>query len=89
MSSSVRIEIDKGTADVLKARATELGLTVSQLIAELALLEGEPRQASDEEIAELDRRLARATEDSRVPHERVVHWLRTWGTPQFRQWPGQ
>jgi hypothetical protein len=89
MSSTVRIEIDKDTADVLKARATELGLTVAQLIAELAMLASEPRQAQDEEIAELDRRFAKATEDSRVPHELVVQWLRTWGTPQFRQWPGR
>ena len=29
----------------------------------------------------LGRRLRWATEDSRVPHQRVVQWLRTWGTP--------
>lgn len=26
---------------------------------------------------------------SRVPHERVVQWLRTWGTAGFRRWPDQ
>ncbi len=41
------------------------------------------------EIAELDRRAASATPDSRVPQERVVQWLRTWGTSNFRPWPDQ
>ena len=89
MSISVSIEIDKHTADVLQARAAELGLTVPELIAELATLDSAPREAEADEIAELDRRYGRATEGSRVPHERVVQWLRTWGTSRFRQWPGQ
>ncbi len=89
MSINVSIEVDKHTADVLQMRAAELGVTVPQLIAELATLDSAPREADADEIAELDRRYARATEGSRVPHERVVRWLRTWGTPRFRQWPGQ
>ena len=89
MSINVSIEVDKHTADVLQMRAAELGVTVPQLIAELATLDSAPRQADADEIAELDRRYARATEGSPVPHERVVQWLRTWGTPRFRQWPGQ
>jgi predicted transcriptional regulator len=88
-SINVSIEVDKHTADVLQMRAAELGVTVPQLIAELATLDSAPREADADEIAELDRRYARATEGSRVPHERVVQWLRTWGTPRFRQWPGQ
>ena len=89
MSTDVSIEVDKHTADVLQMRAAELGVTVPQLIAELATLDSDPREAGIDEIAELDRRDARATEDSRVPHERVVQWLRTWGTPRFRQWRDQ
>ena len=89
MSANVSIEVDKDTADALQARAAELGMTVPQLIAELAALDGAARDADADEIAELDRRYARATEGSRVPHERVVQWLRTWGTPAFRRWPGQ
>ena len=89
MSINVSIEIDKHTADVLETRAAELGVTVPQLIAELATLDSAPREADADEIAELDHRYARATEGSRVPHERVVQWLRTWGTPRFRQWRGQ
>jgi hypothetical protein len=36
MSMNVKIEIDERTADVLHARAAELGVTVSELVAELA-----------------------------------------------------
>ena len=89
MSTLVTIEVDKHTADALQIRAAELGLSVPELIAELATLDSEPRAAGGEEIAELDRRYARATEDSRAPHDRVVQWLRTWGTARFRPWPGQ
>lgn len=89
MNANVRIEVDKHTADVLQTRATELGVTVAQLIAELAALDSAPREADAAELAELDRRSAAATEGSRVPHDRVVHWLRTWGTAGFRQWPGR
>ena len=88
MNASVSIEVDKHTADVLHTRAAELGVTVSQLIAELAALDGASREADADEVAELDRRSTRAAEDARVPHERVVQWLRTWGTPGFRRWPG-
>ena len=89
MSTNVNIEVDKYTADVLQVRAAELGVTVPQLVAELAALDGAPREADAHEIAELDRRFARASDGLRVPHERVVQWLRTWGTPRFRRWPGQ
>jgi predicted transcriptional regulator len=89
VSTNVSIEVDKRTAEVLESRAAELGMTVAQLIAELAALDGAPREADSEEIAELDRRYTKASEGSRVPHDRVVQWLRTWGTPGFRQWPGQ
>ena len=88
MSANVSIEVDKHTADVLQTRAAELGVTVSQLIAELAALDGGSREAEADEVAELDRRSASAAEGPRVPHDRVVRWLRTWGTPGFRPWPG-
>ncbi len=89
MGANVSIDIDRHTADVLEVRAAELGVTVPQLIAELAALDSTSRAADAGEIAELDRRAAIATPDSRVPKERVVQWLRTWGTSSFRPWPGQ
>jgi predicted transcriptional regulator len=89
MGPNVSIDIDQHTADVLEARAAELGVTVRQLIAELAALDSTPREADADEIAELDRRAAAATPGSRVPQERVVQWLRTWGTSGFRPWPDQ
>lgn len=89
MAANVSIDIDRHTADVLQARAAELGVTVPQLVAELAALDSASRDADADEIAELDRRAAEATPGSRVPQERVVQWLRTWGTPGFRPWQDQ
>ena len=90
MSTNVGIEVDGQTADVLHTRAAELGMTVSELVAELATLDSEPIAVEPDEIAELDRRWKRVeTGESTAPHERVVRWLRTWGTPRFRPWPDQ
>lgn len=90
MSPSVKIEIDERTADVLHARAAELGLTISELVAELAALDSDPVVVESEEIAELDRRWKRIEAGApTIPHERVVRWLRTWGTPGFRPWRAQ
>jgi hypothetical protein len=90
MSTNVKIEIDRRTADVLHARAAELGVTVSELVAELATLDSEPIAVDPDEITELDRRWQKI-EAGRptVSHERVVRWLRTWGTPRFRRWQDQ
>jgi len=42
MSSNIQtVEVDESTAETLKARAAEKGLSVSQLIAELAKIESE------------------------------------------------
>jgi predicted transcriptional regulator len=90
MSTNVKIEVDEQTADVLHDRAAELGLTVSELVAELAALDSDPIVVESEEIAELDRRWKKiGAGQATVPHERVVRWLRTWGTPRFRQWQDQ
>jgi hypothetical protein len=87
MSMNVKIEIDEQTADVLHARAAELGVTVSELVAELATLESEPIAIASEEIGELDRRWKMVEGGGNtVPQDRVVRWLRTWGTPRFGPW---
>jgi predicted transcriptional regulator len=90
MGASVKIEVDERTADALKTRATELGVTVSELVAELAALDTDPVVVESDEIAELDRRWKKIKAgESTVPHERVVRWLRTWGTLRFRPWQDQ
>ena len=90
MSTNVQIEVDEQTAGVLQTRAAELGVTVSELVAELALLESEPISIEADDIAVLDRRWKAIEAGGRtVPHERVVRWLRTWGTARFRPWPGR
>ncbi len=87
MSTNVKIEVDEQTADVLRARAAELGVTVSELVAELATLDSDPLAVDSNEIAELDRRWNKVEAGApTIPHERVVRWLRTWGTPGFRPW---
>ncbi|HZQ11810.1 MAG TPA: hypothetical protein VFB31_03270 [Pseudolabrys sp.] len=79
------IELDRATASALKARAAERGVSVSQLVSELV-----PLAVDDKTIAELDRRWAAATKaGATVPQAEVERWLRTWGTPEFRPWPGK
>ena len=81
------IEIDEATATALKTRAAERGMSVSELVAELVALDGEPIEVDSSEIVELDRRW-QAIEGGRgtVANAEVVRWLRTWGTPAFRPW---
>jgi predicted transcriptional regulator len=80
------IEIDAATAEALEAHAAKQGVTVSELIAELMSV----RQAEfvDADLAELDRRwqAVEARQDT-VPHDKVIKWLESWGTPAFRPWP--
>ena len=76
------IEVDSETASILRERAAQRGVTVSELVAELA-----PQAEQDEAIAELDRRWAAIEAgEATVPQEEVERWLRTWGTPEFRPW---
>jgi hypothetical protein len=90
MSTNFRIEVDEQTAVVLQTRAAELGVTVPELVAELAALESEPVTVDDDAIAELDRRWKKVQNSAgAVSHDRAVRWLRTWGTPRFQPWPGQ
>jgi predicted transcriptional regulator len=87
MSSKTQtIEVDEVTADALKARAAERGVSVAQLLSDIAAESG-PITVDPEEIAELDRRWAAIeTGEPTVPHDEVVRWLETWGTPAFRPW---
>jgi predicted transcriptional regulator len=88
MNVKVRnIEVDTETADLLEARARARGVSVSELVAELANLDNAPVAVDASEIAELDRRWAPiAAGGPAVPHDEVVRWLQTWGTPAFRPW---
>ena len=84
------IELDKATAATLKTRAIERGLSISELVAEMTALQSAPVVLSAEELLELDRqwKSIKAGEPT-VPHEDVVRWLRTWGTPDFKPWRNQ
>ena len=81
------IEVDEATAAALKERADERGLTVPDLLAEFASAECPPLDITDDQVAELDRRWAAVRDGaSPVPHDKVVRWLETWGTPAFKPW---
>ncbi len=84
----IGIEVDERTAAVLRKRADDLGMTVSELVAQLVAIESEPIPVEPDDIAELDRRWAKVEAGGgTVPQKRVVDWLRTWGTHRFRPWP--
>ena len=81
------IEVDEATATALTARAADRGVSVPELVAELAVLDAAPLAVDSEQIAELDRRWAKIEAgEPTVPHERVVRWLETWGSPAFEPW---
>jgi predicted transcriptional regulator len=101
MNVNVRtIEVDAATADWLEARAAERGVSVAELLADIVAFDleerpedreaaraDEERPWSNEELAELDRRWAAVQAgELTIPHEEVVRWLQTWGTPAFRPW---
>ena len=81
------IEIDDDTAAALKQRAEERGVSVPELVAELAAIEISPAEADRDDIAELDRRWqAFEAQSGAISNDEVIKWLRTWGTPAFRSW---
>ena len=87
MNAKVNLEVDERTADALEARAAERGVSVSELLTDLVAFDSDPIVVESDQIAELDRRWnAIQGGQPTVPHDRVVRWLRTWGTPAFRSW---
>jgi hypothetical protein len=81
------IEVDERTAAALRDRAAELGVTVSELVSDLAMLYCDSVVVDSDQIAELDRRWKKIVSGApTIPHERVVRWMRTWGTLRFRRW---
>jgi predicted transcriptional regulator len=81
------IELDEAAADALRLRAAERGVSISQLVTELVALDAASSAIEPEDIAELDRRWAKVESGTAtVPHDDVVRWLDSWGTPAFRSW---
>jgi hypothetical protein len=95
MSVKLRqIEVDGQTATLLEARAGERGMTVSELLAEIAcelealrvdlaeLRDDREGPWSPEVLAEDARRLAEFERTREgVPWDEVKTWMRSWGTP--------
>lgn len=82
------IEVDAETAEALERRAAEKGVSVAELVAEMAGLPLSGFSEADQ-VAELDRRWDEHQKRGAVSHNQVVRWLETWGTPAFRPWPQQ
>ena len=81
------IEVDDSTALVLQQRAAERGVTVPELVAELATIAVGPLEVDVADVAELDRRWkAFEAQDSVTSNDEVVRWLQTSGTSAFRSW---
>lgn len=95
MGAKVNIEVDAGTAELLRARAKARGMSVADLLADLAGSESplppalEAMRTSGEGpwapnlLAEDARRLAefQRTREA-LPWDDVKAWMRSWGTPQ-------
>ena len=93
MAKSRKIEVDERTADLLQARAQARGLSVSELVADLAYAEDalppslvEMREEgrgpwAPEILAEDARRLAdyRRTGEG-ISLEAMEAWVKSWGT---------
>jgi hypothetical protein len=93
MNSKISIEIDEQTADLLEARASARGISVSQLVGELAggdypwpaEMEAMRRAGegpwSPEVLAEDAHRLANYRRTGKaVPWDEVKVWMQSWGT---------
>jgi hypothetical protein len=89
-----KIEVDVETADLLEARAAGRGMTVAELLADIACNEEvlPPDLAtmrangegpwSPQSLEEDARRLAELERTRMgVPWEEVKAWMRSWGTP--------
>jgi predicted transcriptional regulator len=77
-----KIEVDEETAVALEKRAAESGIGVAELVAEMTRL-----SETSDELAELERRWAEFENSGEsVPHDDVVRWLKTWGTPAYKPW---
>jgi len=101
MSTKLRkIEVDAATADLLEARAAARGMSVADLLADIAANEGalpgelaELRAKGDGpwsvEVLDEDARRLAEFERSRIgiPWEDVKAWLESWGTPHERAPP--
>ena len=84
MTANVRkIEVDTETAERLEARASARGISVAELLSELAL--DEPKSAVDPWSPSAFQEDARRLEEfdrtrMGVPWDEIRSWMETWGT---------
>ena len=77
-----KIEVDEATAGALEDAALARGVSISEVVADLV---SSDLESAEQALAELDRRWkASQGESATAPHEAVVEWLKSWGTPEYR-----
>jgi hypothetical protein len=78
-----QIEVDEETAALLEARAGARGMTVSELLADIACnQEALPADLAEMRVKDDARRLAEFERTREgVPWKEVKSWLGSWGTP--------
>jgi hypothetical protein len=95
------IEVDEATAETLEARAAARGITVAELVADLAALDAQVWPAeleamraagegpwSPEALAEDERAFEEFERTGEaIPWEETRAWLESWGTPNERPPP--
>ncbi|KAI9871168.1 MAG: hypothetical protein M1823_008527, partial [Watsoniomyces obsoletus] len=85
-----KIEVAQPTAERLQVRAEMEGLSITELLEQLLQDSPVPFTIPPDEAAELKRRWAAIEAgEPTIPHEEVVAWLQTWGTPNFKPWGEQ
>lgn len=88
MAATRTIEIDAAIAAELESRAASRGVSIREMVAELVA--SDDGISANADIAELDRQWLEIEGGApTVPHEKVVRWLETWGTPAFKPWREQ
>jgi hypothetical protein len=95
MNTRVKIEVDSQTAELLKARAAARGISVADLLADLAgddnllppaleaMRESGEGPWAPEVLAEDARRLAEFNRTREgIPWDEMKAWMESWGSPQ-------
>ena len=87
MGATFTIRLDDETAASLRRRAAEEGRPPEEIAASAVEAWVEP---TDEDIQAIRAGIADAEAGRTVPHDAVVRWLRSWGTPEETpppKWP--
>lgn len=91
MTATMRkIEVEEATATALEGLAAERGISLAELLAEVASVAQSPVGLDRQELAELDRRSAAiGAGGATIAHRTVADWLKTWGARDYKPLTGR